>query len=474
MNDGKKKKKKRKFTSVTSIFSKALKKLMKTLAATEPYFVRCVNPNKQKSKEVFVRQVVEDQLRSGGILEALRVLKLGYPTRVEYNVLYARYQGKIDNPLVNNLPPNKFAAAVLIAFGVNREEYELGLTKIFFKPAKAQILEEIMNQEEPLTEEQNQRILDWLAQGRIKQLMGALKVYNYYGVQVKDMRAKVRWQKSSVVMGALGTSLVRFLKHARLQLNARKNKEAATTIQQYFRAYTERMSVQKKLKKRRLACKKVWKAYTAYVKREAFMKVLVENVEKTRKDEAERKRREEEAKKAMAAAAAEEERKEIARKAAVNDLKAFCERQLKDQMKDIVQSADSEAAAIEKLKSTFAEVSERKAKNDYSEQLGGAVPDEIGTEVLGALEPAIKKAYADYQEKLKKEAEEAARKKAEREAAEKQKEKNLEVAKKQAARATAMANEARATKMAAARAEKPRRSRRRRTWRSRRSKQREQ
>jgi len=454
MNDGRTRKKKKKKVTITSIFSKALKKLMKTLAATEPYFVRCVNPNKQKSKTVFSRKVLEDQLRSGGILEALSVLKLGYPTRVEYEVLYRRYHGRIDNPLVSNLPPNKFAAAVLIAFGVNTDEYELGLTKIFFKPAKAQILEEIMNQQEPLTEEQNKRILDWLAAGRVKQLMGALKVYNYYGVQVKDMRAKVRWQKSSVVMGALGTSLVRFLKHARLQLNARKNKEASTTIQCYFRAYTERISVKKKLKKRRLACKKVWKAYTAYARREAFMKVLVENVEKTRKDEAEQKRREEEAKKAMAAAAAEDEKKEIARKAAINNLKAFCERQLKDQIKDIVQSADSEAAAIEKLKSTYAEVSQRKAKNDYSEQLGGAVPDEITTEVLGALEPAVKKAYADYHEQLKKEAEEAAKKKADREAAEKQKEKNLAVAQKQAARATAMANEARATKMAVARAEK--------------------
>merc|ERR1712062_9410 len=100
------------------------------------------------------------------------------------------------------------------------------------------------------------------------------------------------------------------------------------------------------------------------------MKVLVENVEKTRKDEAERKRREEEAKKAMAAAAAEGERKEIAKKAAISDLKAFCERQLRDQMQDIVKEADSEDAAIAKLKSIFAEVSERKAKNDFSEQLG--------------------------------------------------------------------------------------------------------
>merc|ERR1711953_149871 len=282
---GKKTKKRRKFVSVTSIFSKALKKLMKTLSGTEPYFIRCVNPNKIKSKTVFVRKVVEDQLRSGGILEALRVLKLGYPTRVEYQVLYARYQGRIQNEMVSNLPPNKFAAAVLIAFGVNTDEYELGLTKIFFKPAKAQILEDIMNQDEPLTEEQNQRILDWLAKARIQQLFGAVKLYNYYGSQVRDMRAKVRWEKTSSVVGALGTSLVRFLHHARAQLEARKNKTSAITIQSYFRAYMDRQAIQKKLKKRRLACKKVWKAYIGYVRREAFMKSLTASVEETRRQE---------------------------------------------------------------------------------------------------------------------------------------------------------------------------------------------
>merc|ERR1711974_249364 len=104
--------------------------------------------------------------------------------------------------------------------------------------------------------------------GRIRQLMGALKVYQFYGSQVRDMRAKCRWEETGVRMGAMGTSLVRFLHHARAQLNARKNKNAAMAIQAYYKAYVERMSIQKKLKKRRIACKKVWKAYTAYVRRE--------------------------------------------------------------------------------------------------------------------------------------------------------------------------------------------------------------
>ena len=55
---------------------------MKNLKATEPFFVS-VNPNMVKSKTVWTESVVEHRLRCGGLVEALKVLKLGYPTRVQ-------------------------------------------------------------------------------------------------------------------------------------------------------------------------------------------------------------------------------------------------------------------------------------------------------------------------------------------------------------------------------------------------------
>ena len=126
-------------------------------------------------------------------------------------------------------------------------------------------------------------------------------MYEYYGTQIRDMRAKNRWKEASTRMGALGTSLVRFLHHARAQLHARKNKEAAMSIQAYYRAYQERMVIQKKLKKRKIACKKVWKAYLSYVRRQKFMTYLTDSVEKTRKEEAERLAREKKRQEELAA-----------------------------------------------------------------------------------------------------------------------------------------------------------------------------
>eukprot|EP01083_Nonionella_stella_P012776 36117_1 len=79
-----KKRRRRGRKSVTSVFYGGIKRLMRSLNQTEPYFVRCINPNKQKSSKVWNEGIVQHQLRCGGLLEALRVLKLGYPTRVPY------------------------------------------------------------------------------------------------------------------------------------------------------------------------------------------------------------------------------------------------------------------------------------------------------------------------------------------------------------------------------------------------------
>merc|ERR1719440_2128921 len=140
----KKKKKKKKSKSVCAFFSSQLINLITTLNITEPYFCRAMKPNWNKSAKEWHNVLVEDQLRSGGLIEALRVLKLGYPTRVPYKKIFDKFDGKIKNPLVNNLDQMGFSEAILMAFGVDSSTYCLGLTKIFFKPAKAAILDTIM------------------------------------------------------------------------------------------------------------------------------------------------------------------------------------------------------------------------------------------------------------------------------------------------------------------------------------------
>merc|ERR1719323_334933 len=229
----KKKKNKKKKTSVCAFFSQQLINLMTTLDVTEPYFCRAMKPNWNKSKTEWDDVLVEDQLRSGGLIEALRVLKLGYPTRVPYQRIWDKFNGKIKNPLVNNLDQMGFAQAVLMAFGVDTSTYELGLTKIFFKPAKAAVLDTIMaSADKPMSAEQNNMIKKFIQDKRTKQIIGGIKVFLKLSLRIRFKRARENLAKWGRVLGMVARSVHRHGDYAKniLKINA------AQTIQSYFRA----------------------------------------------------------------------------------------------------------------------------------------------------------------------------------------------------------------------------------------------
>jgi hypothetical protein len=51
-------------------------RLMKNLKKTKPYFVRCIKPNLEKKPGMFKDPYVGSQLRCGGLIEAIRIIKV--------------------------------------------------------------------------------------------------------------------------------------------------------------------------------------------------------------------------------------------------------------------------------------------------------------------------------------------------------------------------------------------------------------
>eukprot|EP00497_Spongosphaera_streptacantha_P001930 TRINITY_DN24_c0_g1_i1.p1 TRINITY_DN24_c0_g1~~TRINITY_DN24_c0_g1_i1.p1 ORF type:complete len:435 (+),score=124.95 TRINITY_DN24_c0_g1_i1:146-1450(+) len=313
---GQKFRKGRGFTSVTSVFHKGITTLMKNLRETEPYFVRCVNPNRVKSASEWDEPHVEKQLRCGGLIQALKVLKLGYPTRVPYDTLYDRYHSVIDNKLIKNLDPPGFAEAILVAWEVTRKDFELGLTKIFFKPAKASILDTIMDQAgKPLTEEQNQRITNWVMGKRQKQVYGTLKILSKVIVAIRKRKARNNWNKWGRMASIVGVTVVHNLKVARARIENRNRGNAALTIQNFHRGLRQTLDTRERLARVKNSVRIIYEAHRKQEMKLDFFKWLTERVEETR---AERKRLEEERRKAEIAKIKEE----AARKAAEDKLEA--------------------------------------------------------------------------------------------------------------------------------------------------------
>jgi myosin-5 len=85
--------------SVGSQFATQLRELRDQIDKTNPHFVRCLKPNDDLVSGLFNPEVVADQLRCAGVLEAVRVSRIGFPQRYQHALFVQRY-GLLASPNV--------------------------------------------------------------------------------------------------------------------------------------------------------------------------------------------------------------------------------------------------------------------------------------------------------------------------------------------------------------------------------------
>ena len=82
--------------SVGTQFKEQLGSLMTKIYSTTPHYIRCLKPNDANEPDNFHRIRTTEQLRYGGVLEAVRVARSGFPVRLSHADFYSRYR-----PLAN-------------------------------------------------------------------------------------------------------------------------------------------------------------------------------------------------------------------------------------------------------------------------------------------------------------------------------------------------------------------------------------
>ncbi|KAI6222187.1 hypothetical protein M3Y95_00958000 [Aphelenchoides besseyi] len=127
-------------TSVSRQFEYSLNRLMKTLALSTPYFIRCIKSNNEKVANVFDDNIILRQLRYTGMLETVRIRRAGYSIRMDYVSFAESYRILLRNGrestqadierFINEHP--------LIDCG----SVQYGKTKIYLRDAEKLILDE--------------------------------------------------------------------------------------------------------------------------------------------------------------------------------------------------------------------------------------------------------------------------------------------------------------------------------------------
>lgn len=135
--------------TVGAVFKQQLALAMAHIRASQPHYVRCLKPNDMNKPDILMRNRTVEQLRYSGVLEVVKVARAGYPTRFRILEFVKRYYPLLSSIEGKPLPPpgpalaaaspadhkkmaEKIVNTAQLVFG---EDYQIGKTKVFLRPA---------------------------------------------------------------------------------------------------------------------------------------------------------------------------------------------------------------------------------------------------------------------------------------------------------------------------------------------------
>jgi len=129
--------------TVSDAFRLQLQVLVQVLENTNPWYVRCIKPNTNKSAAMYDVALVQDQLRYLGMLEIIRIKKQGFPVHYPFREFKSRYVVlNIKNRFRVPKDEKDGVRFILKAEGMQSTEWQIGKTKVFLRSSVHEPLED--------------------------------------------------------------------------------------------------------------------------------------------------------------------------------------------------------------------------------------------------------------------------------------------------------------------------------------------
>jgi myosin heavy subunit len=110
---------------------------MEVINQTHPFFIRCIKPNSRNVPHVFDKTVVAEQLRYGGVVQAVQISRAGFPIRIDVSEFVQDYGMLIQNVRFVSSDPRKRAESVLTrldaVYRLDSAGYAIGKSRVFLK-----------------------------------------------------------------------------------------------------------------------------------------------------------------------------------------------------------------------------------------------------------------------------------------------------------------------------------------------------
>eukprot|EP00933_Yihiella_yeosuensis_P050590 TRINITY_DN4838_c0_g1_i4.p1 TRINITY_DN4838_c0_g1~~TRINITY_DN4838_c0_g1_i4.p1 ORF type:complete len:1312 (-),score=275.42 TRINITY_DN4838_c0_g1_i4:174-4109(-) len=163
--------------SVSQNYLGNLHHLLATLKQCSVHYIRCFNPNQDKQAGVFNTKYVLEQVIQCGTVELVKIMHDGYPHRCFLKDVRERF---------NSLLPAEFARysdrdfihAVLLAWGIQQDQWTLGTRRLFLKAGQLRVLEELRDQGSSASQDVIRKIRSQFAMKKFKRCCTAIIAAN--------------------------------------------------------------------------------------------------------------------------------------------------------------------------------------------------------------------------------------------------------------------------------------------------------
>ena len=108
-------------------FKGQLDKLINELSKQEQHYIRCIKPNDLNICNNFDEERVLEQLKYCGVLEAIKIARLGYPVRFKKDIFFNKYYSLFRKYNYNVSDINDLFSE----YNFSKNLFKIGLTKIF-------------------------------------------------------------------------------------------------------------------------------------------------------------------------------------------------------------------------------------------------------------------------------------------------------------------------------------------------------
>ncbi|OWR53588.1 myosin xv [Danaus plexippus plexippus] len=130
--------------TVAARFSDSLHQLLESMSRCNPWFVRCIKPNTDKSAMKFDMLCVLTQLRDTGMLDTIKIRQTGYPIRIPFQAFVERYRYLLKSSPPRSTPYREICNSILAEMpptGAVGADFQLGAARVFVREALHRALE---------------------------------------------------------------------------------------------------------------------------------------------------------------------------------------------------------------------------------------------------------------------------------------------------------------------------------------------